>query len=114
MNNISLKPLYEAIEKHHMIDAWRGSVMSAYESPEEHADKKLVAAKQSFTRMMLSSKNDGSNDYQLWAINTALGLKVTRGYSAQAIGKQHWQSWGADSNKRKKNKNLKARRSLNQ
>lgn len=104
MKNIDLAPLYEAIEKHHIIDAWRGSVLSAFDSPEEHANKKLVAAKQSFTRMMMSSKNNGSTDYQLWAINTALGLKVTRGYSAQAIGKQHWQSWGTDSNKRRKNK----------
>lgn len=108
MKNIDLAPLYEAIEKHHLIDAWRGSVLSAFDSPEEHAEKKLVSAKQSFTRMMLSPKNDGSPDYLSWAINAALGLKVTRGYSAQAIGKQHWQSWGAaDSKKRKKNTTLK-------
>lgn len=60
MKNIDLAPLYEAIEKHHLIDAWRGIVLSAFDSPEEHADKKLVAAKQSFTRMMMSPKNDDS------------------------------------------------------
>ncbi|CDT48973.1 hypothetical protein AB4589_25085 [Vibrio sp. 10N.222.49.A3] len=107
MKNINLAPLYEAIEKHHLIDAWRDSVLSAFDSPKEHAEKKLVAAKQSFTRMMLSPKNDGSSNYLSWAINTALGLKVTRGYSVQAIGKQHWQSWGADSKKRKKSTKLK-------
>uniref|UniRef100_UPI0039A0FD79 hypothetical protein n=1 Tax=Thaumasiovibrio sp. DFM-14 TaxID=3384792 RepID=UPI0039A0FD79 len=104
INKINLEPLYEAIEKHQMIDAWQGSVLGAFDSPEEHANKKLVAAKQSFTRMMKSPKNDGSTDYQLWAISAALGLKFTRGYSAQATGKEHWQSWGAGAKKRRKNK----------
>ncbi|MGF1694773.1 hypothetical protein L4C54_03745 [Vibrio lamellibrachiae] len=107
MKNIDLAPLYEAIEKHHLMDVWRGSVLSAFDSPEEHAEKKLGVVKQSFTRMMVSPKSDGSTNFQLWAINTALGLKVTHGYSAQAIGKQHWQPWGVDSKKRKKNTKLK-------
>ena len=91
---VDLEPLRIAIRKHRMMMLWKYGVLSESESPEEHASKKAMVAKRTFEQIMCSPKNDGSNDYLEWAINTALNLKTTRGHSAQAIGGKNWKSWG--------------------
>lgn len=93
-DQIDLEPLRKAIRKHNMMEIWRESTLSKYESPEEHANQKALESKRMFEQIMSSVKNDGTEEYLTWAINTSLNLKLTRGYSAQAIGGKHWQSWG--------------------
>lgn len=101
-DKIDLEPLRQAIRDHNMMAIWRESTISEHESPEEYANKKAFESKRKFERIMSSSKNDGTNQYLIWAINASLNLKLTRGHSAQAIGGKHWQSWGLKTKVRRK------------
>jgi len=93
--DVDLEPLRQAIRQYKMMEVWRdGLFVRNEEQGRQRAIAKALEAKEMYTNLMCSKKNEGSYDFQLWAIKKTLGLRVRRGYTAQATGGKHWRSWG--------------------
>ena len=94
---IDLEPLRVEIRKRKLMKLW-GETLDQKCGVERkiEAQNKALEAKDTYIRIMNSAKNDGSADYQEWAIRKALGLLKQHGYTAQAIGGKHWKGWGKE------------------
>jgi hypothetical protein len=66
-----------AIRENNLMDYWQdGPFVKTPEEGKAHAKEMAIQARDAFIRMMNSPKNDGSLDYQQWAIAKALGLRT--------------------------------------
>ena len=77
-----LEHLRKAIRENHMMESWKDSLFEKTEEEQiQRARKRALEARDTFLRIMNSTKNDGTLEYQQWAIRTALGLP-TRAHRA--------------------------------
>jgi hypothetical protein len=93
--NGDITPLENAIVEYKMESTWGDS----FEPLTEEQSKAKISTRRNeaintFSKIMRSKNNDGGFKYQDWAVKKTLGLRTHRGYTAQAIGGKHWQSWG--------------------
>lgn len=93
--NGDISLLENAIIEYKMESIWGDS----FEPLTEEQSKAKIAMRmkeaiEAFSKIMCSKKNDGGYEYQDWAVKKILGLRTHRGYTAQATGGKHWQSWG--------------------
>jgi hypothetical protein len=66
-----------AIRENKMMELWQdGPFVRTPEEGKAHAKEMAIRARDNFLRMMNSPKNDGSLDYQQWAIAKALSLRT--------------------------------------
>lgn len=93
--NGDTSPLENAIREHKLESIWGDSFQPISESESiQRIARRREESIATFTRMMSSKNNDGSCSYLEWAVKKTLGLRTSRGYTAQAIGGKHWRSWG--------------------
>ncbi len=96
-DSLSLKPLQDAIQKYKMMEIWGDSLYElSTEERCERSQKRALEARYIYIRLMRSVINNGTYEYQEYSIKNALGLRIRSGYTAQAIGGKHWQSWGRE------------------
>lgn len=96
---VDLEPLRVAIRKNKLMKQWqpKKSQKSVVEK-KEVARKRALEARDGYIRIMTSDKNDGSKDYQLWALRKALGLPADT--KARRAG------WGIKASTRRTNRGL--------
>lgn len=95
MDTVDLEPLRQEIRRRKLMEIWRDSLRPMSEAQRtEKARKHALEAKHTYERIMTSVRNDGSAKFRDWAIRKALGLRTTRGYTAQPTGGKHWRAWG--------------------
>ena len=95
--SIDLEPLRAAIRQYKMMDIWGDSVQELSQIERQaRARSRALEAKDTYVRLMRSSRNTGKHDYREWAVRKALGLRTSKRYTAQATGGKNWQAWGAE------------------
>lgn len=94
-NPLDLDPLRNAIRHYGMMGIWGDSIQElSADERRARAQARALEARDVYIRLMRSARNDGTDDYQGWAIKKALGLRASKGYTAQATGGKNWQAWG--------------------
>lgn len=79
----------ESIKKHDLKARWGDTLFEMTEAEKEkHVEMKYLGAKQEFTKMMNSNKNDDSYEYHQWAIITALKLKTRKATHRASLNKK--------------------------
>lgn len=75
MKNIDYEKFERLIEKHDLYNKWGdGLFVTTDKERMERIDKKFSEAKKAYEIMMKSPKNNGTNRYQQWALERALGI----------------------------------------
>lgn len=89
MNIMDFSIFNKALEDHDLNSRWSDTLFEmTKQETEKFVEEKLLEAREDFTRMMNSNKNNGSMEYHLWAINTALKLKINKAnYRSKYNGK---------------------------
>jgi hypothetical protein len=81
---------------------WRDSISQM--TPEERKVKgyqRAINARDEYVALM-QNQPDEDGEYRRWAIKKALGLRVDKRNTAQAIGGKHWIGWGAKHHREKR------------
>jgi hypothetical protein len=76
MSHIDIKPLLLAIEHYKLMDSWRDGLFTHTKATRnERAQELLTRAQQKYVYMMSSYENDGTEQYEKYAVDRALGLQ---------------------------------------
>jgi replicative DNA helicase len=95
MNEVDLNPLRRSIRAHNMMEIWADSIVNlSVDERRERAKSRALRAKVEYLQIMRSERNDGSQDFQAWAIKKVLGLRTRGGHTAQPTGGRNWRAWG--------------------
>lgn len=86
MKEISFEPFNAAIEKYDLKKSWRDGLFTRTEEERQQREKvRYEQAKQAYSSMMRSSKNDGSTHYLNWALGKALNIKAVKTTFRQSL-----------------------------
>jgi len=91
MKEINFEPFNAAIEKYNLKISWRDGLFTRTEGERQRRERaKYEQAKQAYSSMIRSSKNDGSTHYLNWALGKALNIKAVKTTFRQALnGRAH-------------------------
>ena len=96
--SIDLAPLRRAITRKNLMQVWRNDLH--HTDSAHRAKEKALQARHDYTRMMRSKSNDGSDQYQHWAISKALDLPCKPNRKPNRVG------WNVKASLRRTNRGL--------
>ena len=81
---VCMRRLDISIKDNKMMESWgEGLFVKNDEEKRQKAEVTAKKVKMNFVRMMQSPKNNGTETYEFWAINSALGLTAKAGHNIQ-------------------------------
>lgn len=88
--------VFDASVKHYGLEAiWGSSFFDMSDAARaERVATRRAAAKAHYLQLLRDDPGRGGWDFREWAVKTALGLRASKGYTAQPTGGKNWQSWG--------------------
>ena len=76
-SNVNLRPLWKEIRQRDLMQFWAdGLFVKSEEEGSERAKRRAAEVETAYVRIMSSQKNDGSFNYQQWALGKALGVDI--------------------------------------
>ncbi len=92
---VDLEPLRWAIRQYKMMEIWGDSITEiSADERRERSRSRALDARDSYVKLMQSPRNNGSAEYQFWAIKKSLGLRTSSRHTAQPTGGKNWKAWG--------------------
>ncbi|WP_257281051.1 hypothetical protein [Endozoicomonas sp. ISHI1] len=107
---IDLNPLEKEIKNRKLVELWQSENDPSGKKTKSVVKEKVFKAIRKYIRLTESTLNDGSNGFKELAAVAALDLyefisdpyysryrkvrNTRRKYTVQAIGREHWKSWG--------------------